>query len=155
MKTMAKFKLTTLFTGVALLLGVAACGPSLVIQNVDYSQPIESVIAPAEDNTVHDQRYAISFSVAPLLTEENISSVDEVRLIRNDKGYYFVTAAGFSNIYVLRASEGELALETKIQLTGNGLEQPALNQRGDHIEVVDRATGQVYRVNEEGIREEA
>lgn len=137
------------------MLSVAACGPSLVIQNVDYSQPIESVITPAEDNTIHDQRYAISFSIAPLLTEENISSVDEVHLIRNHRGYYFVTAAGFSNIYVLKAAEGELALQTKIQLTGNGLGQPALNQRGDHIEVVDLSTGQTYQVNEEGIRGEA
>lgn len=137
------------------MISVAACGPSLVIQNVDYSQPIESVITPDADNTVHDQRYAISFSVAPLLADEGVSSVNEVRLIRNNKGYYFVTAEGFSNVYVLQAAEGELTLKTKIQLTGNGLGQPAFNQRGDHIEVVDRASGQTYQVNEEGIRGEA
>lgn len=153
-KTMVKFKTTTLLTSVALLLSVAACGPSLVIHNVDYSQPIESVVAPGEDNIVHDQRYAISFSIAPLLTEEGISSVEEVRIIRNNMGYYFVTAAGFSNVYVMEPAEGELGLKTKILIGQSGLEQPVFNQRGDHIELIDRSTGQTYQVNEEGIREE-
>ncbi len=147
---MAKSKLLTLFISVALMISVSACGPSLVISNVDYAQPIESVISPDADNIATDERYAISFSVAPILEEENVDSADQIRLIRNNKGYYFVTAAGFSNVYVFEPAESELKLKRKIEITENGLGQPALNQRGDHIEVVDRATGNTYQVNEEG-----
>lgn len=149
---MAKSKLTTLIIGVALMISVAACGPSLVIQNVDYAQPIESVVVPDADNMVHDQRYAIKFNVSPLLNDEDVASVNEVRLIRNNKGYYFVTAAGFNHVYVFKTDSSELKLETKINITGDGLGQPAFNQRQDHIELIDLATGQTYRVNEEGIR---
>jgi hypothetical protein len=88
----------TLSLCVALLFGAAACGPSLVIQNVDYSQPVESVLTPDGDAMVHDQRYAIKFSISPILEDEGVSSVDEIRLIRNRAGYYFVTAEGFSNV---------------------------------------------------------
>jgi hypothetical protein len=147
---MAKSKLLTLFISVALIISVAACGPSLVISNVDYAQPIESVISPDADNIVTDERYAISFSVSPILEEENVGSADQIRLIRNNKGYYFVTAAGFNNVYVFEPAESELKLKRKIEITENGLGQPALNQRGDHIEIIDRESGNTYQVNEEG-----
>ncbi len=147
---MAKSNITTLITSVALMISVAACGPSLTISNVDYSQPIESVLSPDADNVVTDQRYAISFSVAPILEEEDVTSADPIRLIRNNNGYYFVTAAGFSNVYVFEVGEGELDLKRIINLTDDSLGQPAFNQRGDHIEVIDLATGDSYRVNEEG-----
>ncbi len=147
---MVKNYITTLFISAALMLSVAACGPSLVITDVNYTQPVESVVSPDADNVINDRRYAISFSITSILEEENIASTDEVRLIRNRSGYYFVTAAGFNHIYVFKPASGELELENKIELTTDGLGQPALNQRGDHIEVVDRATGQTYRVTEEG-----
>ncbi|MEX1062329.1 MAG: hypothetical protein WEC12_01890 [Balneolaceae bacterium] len=132
------------------MISMAACGPSLVITDVDYSQPIESVLSPDENNVVQDQRYGISFSVAPVLEEENVASADEIRLIRSSRGYYFLTAAGFANVYVFGPADGELELETIIEITEEGLEQPALNQREDHIEVIDRATGDTYRVNQDG-----
>lgn len=148
---MVKNKRTALITGVALLLLTAACGPTLVIQDVDYGQPVESVLTPGDDQIVHDQRYAIRFSITPLLMEEGVDSVDEVRLIRNSNGYYFVTAAGFNSVYVLRAAESELQLQATIEITAMGLGNPAFNQRGDHIELVDLASGNVYRMNEEEI----
>jgi hypothetical protein len=49
---MAKPTITTLAMCVAILFGAAACGPSLVIQNVDYAQPLESVLSPDMDNQV-------------------------------------------------------------------------------------------------------
>ncbi|MEX2602502.1 MAG: hypothetical protein WD355_12685 [Balneolaceae bacterium] len=146
---MVQNKRTALITGVVLLLLTAACGPSLVIQGVDYAQPVESVLIPGDDQTVHDQRYAIRFSIAPLLAEEGVDSVDEIRLIRNSSGYYFVTAAGFTNVYVMNAAESELQLQATIEISGSGLGNPAFNQRGDHIELVDLASGNVYRMNEE------
>lgn len=149
---MAKPKLTTLTMCVALLFGAAACGPSLVLQGVDYAQPIESVLAPDENSEVHDQRYAVKFSIAPVLEEEGLTSVDEIRLIRNRAGYYFLTAAGFNNVYVFEPADSELALATTIEITENGLEQPAFNQRDEQIELVDLGTGETYNLDQSGRR---
>ena len=137
----------TLILSVAFLFGAAACGPSLIIQNVDYSQPLESVLTPDDDAMVQDQRFAIKFSISSILEEEGISSVDEVRLIRNREGYYFVTAAGFSNVYVLQPDDSELKLSKKIRISGDSLGQPAFNQRGDYIELIDNETGMTYNLD--------
>lgn len=137
---------------VALLLGVAACGPSLVIQDVDFSQPLESVLSPDSNNEVHDQRYAIKFNISGILEKEGSSSVDEIRLIRNRGGFYFVTASGFNNVYVFETDDSELNLKRKIEISSDGLGQPAFNQRDGHIELVDRATGNTYNLDETGRR---
>jgi len=149
---MAKINISTLLIGVALLIGTVACGPSLVIQNVDYAQPIESVLSPDSENIVHDQRYAVKFNVSPILNEEGTNSVDNVRLIRNRAGFYFVTSSGFQNVYVFEPSENELKLTNQIAITTAGLDQPAFNQRQDYIELIDTASGDTYRLTEEGIQ---
>jgi hypothetical protein len=149
---MAKPKLTTLLLCVALMFGAAACGPSLVLEGVDYAQPIESVLAPDDNAEVHDQRYAVKFSISPVLEEEGVSQVDEIRLIRNRAGYYFLTAAGFNHVYVFEPSDSELALATKIEITEDGLEQPAFNQRNEYIELVDLGTGESYNLDQSGRR---
>jgi len=149
---MAKPKLTTLLMCVALMFGAAACGPSLVLEGVDYAQPVESVLAPDDNAEVHDQRYAVKFSISPILEEEGISQVDEIRLIRNRAGYYFITAAGFNNVYVFEPSDSELALATIIEITEDGLEQPAFNQRDEYIELVDMGTGESYNLDQSGRR---
>lgn len=149
---MAKPTFTTLILCVAVLFGAAACGPSLVIQDVDYSQPIESVLSPDSDNEVHDQRFSVKFNLNPILAEEGVSSVEEIRLIRNRSGFYFVTASGFTHVYVFKPEEDELALEHKIEITEEGLQEPAFNQRGSHIELVDLTTGQTYNLDQTGRR---
>lgn len=149
---MAKPTITTLSLCVAFLFGAAACGPSLVLQNVDYAQPLESILTPDSDNQVHDQRYAIKFDLSNILEEEGETSVDEIRLIRNGAGYYFVTAAGFNNVFVFETAESELKLKTLIEITGNGIGQPAFNQRGSHIELVDLASGTTYNLDQNGRR---
>lgn len=137
-----------------LLIGTVSCGPSLVIQNVDYSQPLESVLTPNNENIVHDKRYAIQFSVSPILEAEGRESINELRLIRNTSGYYFVTANGFQNVYVLAPGEGELQLENTIEFLENPLDEPVFNQRNAYIELVDLSNGETYRLNKEGILEE-
>ena len=146
---MAKPKLTTLSLCVALLFGAAACGPSLVLEDVDYSQPIESVIAPDDNLEVHDQRYAVKFNIGPIIEEEGVPA-EEVRLIRNRAGYYFLTASGFNNVYVFESAESELKLETKIEI--GELSQPAFNLRDGNIELVDIGTGETYTLTHEGLR---
>jgi hypothetical protein len=144
---MSKPAVITLSLCLAFLFGATACGPSLVIQNVDYSQPIESVLAPNAENEIHDQRFAIKFSIQPILENEGISSVDEVRLIRNSAGYYFLTAAGFSHVYVLGTDESELKMKKRIRVSEEGIGQPAFNQRDTYIQLIDRASGNSYNLD--------
>lgn len=150
---MAKQKLNTLLMCIALLFGAAACGPSLVLQEVDYAQPIESVLSPDSNADVHDQRYAVKFNISPVLQEEGVSTVDQIRLIRNSAGYYFLTAQGFKNVYVFSPEASELELESKINITGNGLQQPAFNQRNGTIELVDMSTGDTFNLDQNGLIE--
>lgn len=135
------------------MIGSVSCGPSLVIQNVDYAQPIESVLTPDSDNMVHDDRYAIDFSIAPILEAEGVSSVNQIRLIRNSAGYYFVTSSGFQNVYVFFPAENELELENTIEFI-QGLGEPAFNQRNEYIQLVDLAKDETYRLDHEGIQQE-
>lgn len=150
---MIKFNLYTFLLGTVLIIGIVSCGPSLVLQNVDYAQPIESVLSPDSNNVVYDERYAVEFSISPLLEEEGISSVNEIRLIRNSTGHYFVTANGFSHVYIFFPAEAVLELQNKISFE-TGLGEPAFNQRNDYIEMVDLASGEVYRLDHEGIQED-
>jgi len=148
---MAIQKLTTLLMCIALLFGASACGPSLVLQGVDYAQPIESVLSPDSNADVHDQRYAVKFNISPVLQEEGVSTVDQIRLIRNSPGYYFLTAQGFNNVYVFSPEANELELESKINITDNGLQQPAFNQRNGTIELVDMSTGDTFNLDQNGL----
>ncbi|MEX2463537.1 MAG: hypothetical protein WD513_04540 [Balneolaceae bacterium] len=132
---------------VTIMAGVAACGSSLIIQEVDYSQPVESVLAPDSENSVQDQRYAVKFSISGVLEDEGISAVNQIRLIRNSTGFYFLTANGFQNVYKFQSGEGTLKLIEKIRVSENGLGQPAFNQRGTHIELVDGSTGETYNLD--------
>lgn len=147
---MATLRFSSLIFSIALLFGVTACGPSLVLQGVDYAQPVESVLEPDSNNEVHDQRYAVKFTIAPVLEEEGISSVDEIRLIRNTAGYYFMTASNFTSVYVFEPGESELSLKNKIEITEEGLQQPAFNQRQGQIQLVDLETGDTYNLDHNG-----
>lgn len=144
---MNKQRLFNLLFSVAIIVGITACGSSLVLQNVDYSQPIESVLVPDSERMVHDQRYAVKFSIAPLLIEENLNEAAEIRMIRNRSGFYFITAAGFNNVYVFSPGESTLELVEKVFITEIGLSQPAFNQRDTYIELIDRNTGETFNLN--------
>lgn len=136
----------------AFMLIMTGCGSSLVIQNVDYSQPLESVLSPDSDGQIHDNRYAIQFSIAPILEYEGSEGVDEIRLIRNANGFYFVIADGFNNVYIFEPGEGELSLHEEVELPDGPISEPAFNQRNTHIELINQSSGQTYNLDQNGIR---
>lgn len=144
---MQKSFFTHLILCIAILAGAAACGSSFVIHNVDYSQPVESVLVPDSDNLVHDQRYAVKFSISGLLEEEGTDSVDELRMIRNHAGFYYLTANGFQNVYIFEPGEQMLELVDMVRVSESGLGQPAFNQRGTFIELIDRSTGDTFNLD--------
>jgi len=140
----------------ASLVTYTACS-SLTLQSADFSWPIESVLPVNSAGNVMDQRYSIEFNAIPLFYEEHKDSSayigKEVRLIRDQLGYYYLTANEFKNVYIFQADDGELILENKIPISETGIVRPAFNQRGKYIELVD-ANNKALSLTHNGIEGE-
>ncbi len=144
-----------LLTFITIVIVSTACR-TFVVKDVNYSQQIESVLTPNSNGEVHDSRYSLSFNILPFQfqeTKDSLSvSVDEVRLIRNSEGFYFITANGFSNVYVMEPIKNGLKLKKKIQISEQGLIAPAFNLRSPYVQLVDKETLQTFSLNEKGIQ---
>lgn len=134
-----------------LLLIIYSCS-SLVLKPADFSWPIESVLKIDNEGNASEERYTFSFNIKPLFYEElqdSLAYLDkQVRVIRNFEGYYFITSAGFKNVYVFESSEGSFEMETKILIDETGLEKPVFNQRSPLIELID-GTNKYYLTKSE------
>lgn len=143
---------------VLILLAVTACSSSLVIQKVNFSQPVETVLNPDSKGIVHDRAQGLDFSIMPLQYAEtqDTSSVttEKVRLIRDKEGYYFITANGYKNVYVMKPQAGEMKLHKKIHVSDEGIMHPAFNQREPNVQLIDRGNNATYSLNENGIKKE-
>lgn len=134
------------------------CKQSMVISKVDYSQSIESVLEPNEEGVVEDLRHGLKFNIKPLQYAEtqDTSSIttNQVRYIRGQEGFYYLTAPDYKHVYVMAPDEGKLKLKKKLKILDNGIEKPAFNQRLTHIQLLDRKTGDVWKLGAEGIEKE-
>ncbi len=143
-----------LITVVSLLL-LTACSSSLVIKNVDFAQPIETVLTPNSKGVVNDVRDGLTFDAMPLQYAEtkDTSSVTipAIRMIRGHDGYYFITAKGFNNVYIMAPSNGTLKLHKKILITKEGLSSPAFNQRMPYVQLIDGSSAS-YDLTKDGIK---
>lgn len=149
------------FASLLLIVAVAftGCKQSMVISKVDYSQSIESVLTPNEQGIVKDEQHGLSFSIMPLQYAEtqDTSSVttNEVRYIRGKEGFYYITAPDYKNVYVMAPEEGTLKLKKKLLISENGLKEPAFNQRTSHIQLLNRASGDTWKLNPENVEKES
>lgn len=140
-----------------LIVGIfVGCGSKMAIKRVNYAQPLETVLETSENGKVEAVRHGLSFNVKPIQYKEtqDTSSVttERVHLIRSSKGYYFLTAAGYNNVYVFQPKAGSLKLHKSIQITSEGIGQPAFNQRDPYIQLIDQESDQSYRLTEKGIQ---
>lgn len=139
---------------VFMLLFVTACSSSLVIQHVDYSQPLETVLHPNSKGVVNDVRQGLSFNVKPLQyaeTKDTTSvTVSDIHVIRGTDGYYYVTAPGFKDVYIMAPAESKLETKKKVLVSQSGLTNPAFNQRKPYIELLDN--GNVYNLTKDGLQ---
>jgi hypothetical protein len=133
-------KLLTGLTLLSIFFLAAGCS-GLKLQPADFSWPVESVLMVNDEGNVIEERYSMEFNTKELFSEEFGDSVpfigNEIRLIRDRHGFYFITARNFKNVYVFREKDGSLLLCTKIFISETGLQAPALNQRNSYIELVD------------------
>ena len=135
---------------------VAGCSP-LMLKPADFSWPIESELKVNSNGMVHEDRYSISFSVKPLLYEEtkdstNLSNVT-IRLIRDESGFYFITAPHFKNVYVFSQNDGGLSLENTIPVSKDGLSSPAFNEERPFVDLLNGKDKPVM-LSKDGVHEE-
>jgi hypothetical protein len=119
---------------------LASCSV-LTLQPANFSWPLESVLPVDNNGKVIDDRYSIEVNTVGLFFEEFQDSLSykgkEIRMIRDNQGFYFMTASNFKNVYVFKAEEGKMIQENKIFISEFGLKTPAFNQRDPYIELVD------------------
>ena len=129
---------------------------SLTLKPGDFAWPIESVLSIDDQGNVQTRLYSFSFNVKELLFAETQDSVHvskvSLRMIRDVKGFYFITASKFKNVYVFEQTEGGLKLKNRILVEQNGLSEPALNQRVPFIQVVNGKNPAVL-LTEDGVFE--
>jgi hypothetical protein len=118
-----------------------ACGSKLAITNVNFAHPFEMILQVNESGNVADVRSGLTFNVSELLKKENKSQSDfigkNLHVIRNNQGYYFITAAGFKNVYIMEIKESALQSIKIVKVSDEGLNQPAFNQRNPYIQLID------------------
>ncbi len=126
--------------GVLFLLFILPACSSLTLKPADFSWPVESVLKINEDGFVKEDRYSLIFNSKDLFLEETGDSLSylnkDLRIIRDNKGYYYITSNNFKNVYVFSNYESELCLEEKVLISETGVSKPAFNQRSPFIELV-------------------
>jgi hypothetical protein len=138
-----------------LVLTIAACSP-LALKPADFSWPLESVLKVGEDGFVKEDRHALFFNTQNMFLEETEDSTShlnkEIRIIRDTKGYYYITSDNFKNVYVFNVNDGELCIDSKIQISETGIGKPAFNQRPPYIELVEG--GRQHLLTNDGLQKE-
>jgi len=129
----------------------------IVLEPANFAWPIETVLDVRDDGTISEERYSFSTNVKALFfAETNDSSAykkESVRIIRDTKGFYFMIASGFKNVYVFKADEGNFSLDNIINISEFPLDLPAFNQRAPYIELLE-GEEHVAFLNSEGIKGE-
>ncbi len=129
---------------------------TLTLAPGDFSWPIESVLKVNSKGIVQDQRYSFSLDVKRLLFAETQDSVDvakwNLRMIRDTKGYFYITAAKFKNVYVFEQTEAGLKLSKTILISAAGMDAPVFNQRSPFVQLVNGNEPPVL-LSKDGIQE--
>lgn len=114
---------------------------------------LETVLIPETDGRVIDRGYGLKFSVRPIQYLEMGDSTrvnTEFRVIRDLNGYYFITSAGFKNVYIMKPSANAMKLHKQVMVSLEGLQRPAFNQRNPMIQLID-GDSRSYMLNKDGI----
>lgn len=138
------------------VLALSGCS-SITLQNVDFGWPVESVLTVDRNGAIADPQRGISAVLTPVSVAELQDSLalrgTVVRIIRSGEGYYFLTAAGFKNVYVFTSGERELCLKSTIEVSPQGLREPALNQRPPFVELLDPSLPKPALLSSGGVTE--
>jgi len=127
----------------------------VVLEPANFAWPLESVLEANEKGFIEENRYSFSVNVKPLFfAERNDSSSfnkESVRVIRGNKGYYYMIASGFKNIYIFTVDNGAMTLYDIIFVSEFGVDLPAFNQRNPYIELLE-GEETLLLLNSDGIK---
>jgi hypothetical protein len=145
-------------TPLVLMAAIAMFGcSSLTLQNVDFAWPVESVLTVGRNGDISDPQRGLSVNLTPLSQAELQDSAalrgTKVRVIRSAEGLYFLTSARFKNVYVFSPGEKELSLKKAIEVSPQGLREPALNQRPPYVELLDPSLTKPTLLSSSGVVE--
>ncbi len=139
------------FLVVALLTGCT----TVVLKPVDFAWPIESILETNENGIITENRYSFTINVKPLFLEEtgNTKNIRKknVNIIRGPKGYYYLIAPGFKNVYIFSVNDGEMELYNKVNVSELGVDLPNFNMRKPNIELLEGETHLCF-ITSEGIK---
>lgn len=136
-----------------ILLPLAAACSTLTLKPVSFGWPIEDVVNIDANGSAKVERYSLELNTKGLFFTEFNDSTNfgdkKLRIIRDYQGYFYLTGKNFKNVYVLVSDVSSLKLENKIQVTQEGLQSPAFNQKNPYIELIDGQNK--YLLNNKGI----
>lgn len=145
----------TILLIITILLSTNAC-KTFEVQDVNYTQEVESVLIPDDKGIINDKRHGLSFNILPFQFKEFKDSttvlIEEIRLIRNHQGFYFITANGFKNVYVMEPINSGLKLKKKININEEGLIEPIFNMRSPFVQLIDTQAKEVFTLSLDGIK---
>lgn len=118
----------------------AACSSDIIYKPAKFGYPVESVLKIDNSGKIEEQRYSFSFNVKSIFQEEFMDSTlaagKEVRMIRDDAGYYYLTGKDFNNVYVLFPAQSGFKLTKKIVIPEAKPAKIAFNQKSPYIELI-------------------
>lgn len=138
---------------IMLALSVSACKSPFELTPVDYSMLLETVLTPDESGNVSDRGYGVAFNVKPvqfLETGDSLNIAEEYRFIRDRDGFFYMTAAGYKNVYIFKPDMTKFVLHKQVLVTEAGLQRPAFNQRNPVIQLID-GDSDVYILDKDGL----
>ena len=140
-----------LLTGILFFAGCS----SIKLEPANFAWPIENVTTTDKAGSVVIDRYSTEFNASNLFKAEFGDSTEiagkELRVIRDQFGFYFMTAKGFMNVYVFEVDNGKFVQSGKIFITKEGMTNPAFNQRAPNIELLDN--DRTYILDSKGVKE--
>jgi hypothetical protein len=127
--------------GIFTSLAMIGCS-SLQLQPADFAWQADEILAIGSNGMVSAKQYSVAFTVTPLLAKEfatdsmALKNTNEVRLIRDKAGFYYLTGKKFKNVYVLAQSEGALAVSNTVIISvEKAMEDPKFDQKDTYIEL--------------------
>ncbi len=114
---------------------------TIKLEPANYEWPIENAVQVQKDFTISIPRYSLTMNLKKIFENEilitdNQPNVQEVRVIRNYEGLYFLTANKFKNVYILQEDLNKMEVYSIIEITKNGIVNPVFNQRGSYVELL-------------------
>ena len=127
---------------------------SFKIEAVKYGWGGEVFINPDENGNIIMSKNSMSFNILPVLKEENLDQKPKdikIRIIRDENGYFYLTANKFKYVWVFISGESLLVLENKIEIyEEKTLDDPKFNEQKPHVKLFLK-DGKEFLLDKKGI----